>query len=546
MAKDGLIALLRAGMLLGAVATVLCPSGAAYSGPPQERDNVTATLEVQKALQLGRELLVKGSYEAAVHVLEERITKINGSREYLAVLREAYRGHVKELRLAAKDAEAEVYNRRLLILDPGAALDGATARAAAPQAQAPPTPAKSDPPKPKPLFRLLGDKEAKPADPFGQANAQQARLLLEQAEQEYAKDRFLAACRLYEQASKTDPNATAECLERWAYCKLFAVVERMNHPPEGGLPFGELEREVRLAMSLAPAKLDGAGQDLLRRIHERRRSGDSLDTPAADERASVVAVRHLERAANGWAVADTPNFRVYHNQPRELAEKAAQVAERTRTDMLKKWFGESNEAWPQKCDLYLHATAQDYAQATGVPANSPGHSAIRAEGPRVLVRCMHMHCDNPAMLIAVLPHETTHVVLAGKFGDKPVPRWADEGMAVLTEPREQIDRHLRNLPKHSQERQLFYLRDLMRLEQYPEPRRVGAFYSQSVSVVEFLSREKSPQVFARFLNDGMQGNYEEALRRHFGYQDFNELEQRWRASAFRDSSNSGIVAERDR
>src|SRR5205085_9962184 len=198
-------------------------------------------------------------------------------------------------------------------------------------------------------------------------------------------------------------------------------------------------------------------------------------------------------------------------------EKAAQVAERTRDEMLRKWFGDSGEAWPQKCDLFLHANAQDYAQATGVPANSPGHSEIRQEGAHVVSRRMHMHCDNPNMLGAVLPHETTHVVIAGKFGDKPVPRWADEGMAVLTEPREQIDRHLRNLPKHSQERQLFYLRDLMRLEEYPEPRRVGAFYSQSVSVVEFLSGQKGPQVFAKFLHDGMHGGYEEALRRHYGY-----------------------------
>jgi hypothetical protein len=545
MAREGLRALSRAGALLAAAAAILIPIAGAAGGPPQERESVATSLEVQKALQLGRELVVKGNYEAAVHVLEEKITCINGSREYLAVLREAYRGRVKELRLANKDAEAEVYNRRLLILDPGAALDGATARATAPQTQVAQTPTKSDSPPPKPLFRLQSEQDAKPADQFQQANTQQARQLLDQAEQEYAKDRFLPACKLYEQAYKTDRAATADCLERWGYCKLFAVVERMNHPPEGGVPYGDLEREVRLAMSLAPAKLEGAGQDLLRRIQERRRGGENSLAQTGEEKPPTIAVQHQERSANGWAVAETANFRVYHNQPRELAEKAAQVAERTRTEMLRKWFAESNEAWPQKCELFLHATAQDYAQATGVPPNSPGHSEIRAEGTRVLLRRLHVHCDNPNMLIAVLPHETTHCVLAGKFGDKPVPRWADEGMAVLTEPREQIDRHLRNLPKHSQERHLFYLRDLMRLDEYPEPRRVGAFYAQSVSIVEFLSKQKGPPTFARFLADGMQGSYEEALRRHFGYQDFNDLEQRWRAYAFQANNSSAGVASRN-
>ena len=73
---------------------------------------------------------------------------------------------------------------------------------------------------------------------------------------------------------------------------------------------------------------------------------------------------------------------------------------------------------------------------------SPGHSSIRTDGPRVLSRRIDLHCgDVPNLLAAVLPHETTHVTLAGQFGDRPVARWADEGMAVLTEPREKVERH---------------------------------------------------------------------------------------------------------
>jgi hypothetical protein len=323
------------------------------------------------------------------------------------------------------------------------------------------------------------------------------------------------------------------------------VVERLNQTTDAPAPYTDLEREVRVAMALAPAKLEGAGQDLLRRIQERRRDAESIDTQPTEDR-TPVAVRHQERAANGWAIAETTNFRVYHNQPREIAEKAAQVAERTRTAMLRKWFDEGSDPWPQKCELYLCATADEYARLGNAPATSPGHSAIQADAGRITVRRMFMHCDNPNMLIAVLPHETTHCVLAGRFGDKMVPRWADEGMAVLTEPREQIDRHLRNLPKHSQERQLFYLRDLMNLENYPEPRRVGAFYSQSVSIVDFLTRQKGPQTFARFLYDGVNGNYEEALRRHYGYRDFSDLEVRWRASAFRETAGGNQVATGER
>src|SRR5437588_652480 len=59
--------------------------------------------------------------------------RFNGSREYLATLRDAYRAYIRELRLANKEAEAAEYLKRLRILDPGALLDGSVARGANPQ-----------------------------------------------------------------------------------------------------------------------------------------------------------------------------------------------------------------------------------------------------------------------------------------------------------------------------------------------------------------------------------------------------------------------------
>src|SRR5579885_2843075 len=77
---------------------------------------------------------------AAVHVLEQQLAKINGNREYLACLRDAYRGHIKELRQAGRGDEAQTYLRRLEILDPGARLDFPDARRAEPVAVKPPVP----------------------------------------------------------------------------------------------------------------------------------------------------------------------------------------------------------------------------------------------------------------------------------------------------------------------------------------------------------------------------------------------------------------------
>src|SRR5262249_28605665 len=143
----------------------LTPGTAALAAPPDEREAVAATLAVQQALQHGRDLVARGSYETAVHVLEGQLARINGSREYLAVLREAYRGYVKERCQANKDAEAEVYFRRLLILDPGAVLDGNRSAPPPARSAAAPKPPPPEQPRPGPIVRAKGP------DPFDPVNS---------------------------------------------------------------------------------------------------------------------------------------------------------------------------------------------------------------------------------------------------------------------------------------------------------------------------------------------------------------------------------------
>ena len=233
-------------------------------------------------------------------------------------------------------------------------------------------------------------------------------------------------------------------------------------------------------------------------------------------------------------MAETANFRVYHLLAQEKAEKLIQTAESTRLIAARKWFGEALEKWPDKCDIYVYATGDDYSKHTGQPRDCPGHSRMPMDGGRVLERSIHVHADNGNMLIGVIPHEVTHVVLAGKF-PRVVPRWADEGMAVLSEPRDRINLHLHNLPMHAQKRQLFAAEQLMKLDEYPEPQRMGAFYAQSVSLVDYLSKQRGPKVFADFLSDGLRSGYEAALRKHYELNSFADLDKAWQKSRWRAS-----------
>src|SRR5437588_11135011 len=124
MAKEGLFAWVCAGLVLTAGQLV----GNAVAA--EEPANVTTALSVQTALQQGRDQLLHGNPRGAVYVLESQLARINGNREYLMTLRDAYRGYIKELRPANEEEPAQRYLQRLLIRDPGAGGDPAVTRAA--------------------------------------------------------------------------------------------------------------------------------------------------------------------------------------------------------------------------------------------------------------------------------------------------------------------------------------------------------------------------------------------------------------------------------
>jgi hypothetical protein len=241
-----------------------------------------------------------------------------------------------------------------------------------------------------------------------------------------------------------------------------------------------------------------------------------------------VTVTH--RADEGdWAVASTDNFLIYHRRSRAFVEKVAQTAERTREAQNRRWFGGGDD-WSPRCRIYLYTDPEEYSAATGAPPHSPGHTRIDGEGERIFGRTIHLHGDGPELVRAVLPHEVTHAVVAGRFGAR-VPRWADEGIAVLSEPRERVDAHLRWLPRWRDDGRLVPIRRLLHQEEYPDPRTLGSFYAQSVSLVDFLVSARGAAEFAEFLREGLRDGYAPALRRHYGWS-WAELERRWREHAF--------------
>jgi hypothetical protein len=496
-----------------------------------DRDRYRATLSVQVALEQGLQHLQRGQFAEAVSVLEQKIASIDGNRRYLMALRDAYRGHVRQLRAANRLAEARVYEARLQILEPV----GATQESGRPGITARGTPA-----------------EKEPDDPFDPANraagtglgGQRAHGLLARAMKAFEQKRYEEAAHLFGQADRLAPGSAAEHREQWAYSRLEAVVEALNR---GAVPEpAALEREVRSALEMAP-RFDRVADGILKRLKE----------PGG----ANVKVKHTPREGNGWAVAQTTNFKIYHAGPEEVAEKAARVAEATRLAMTRRWFGEMPADWSPPCVIYLHPTARGYASATGAPATATGHATWKQKGEQVLERRIDLPADNPALLSTALPCQTTHIVLGGRFGVHCLPRWADEAMGLLSEPREQVEQHLANLAARDG---AFTLRELMAQGDWPEARRLASFYAQGVSLVDFLCQKKAAATFARFLREALDasyqkalarfraartddlkvldrllteelvegGGYERALERFYGYRGFAELEAAWKQHAF--------------
>jgi tetratricopeptide (TPR) repeat protein len=532
MVRNGILALAAIGSLLG------LPSGDATSGDDPE-GRIRTQLAVQTALQQGRDNLQRGNYQAAVYCLEKEIVRVDGNREYLNLLREAYRGYVRELHQANNHAEAKRYQERLRILDPGSHIEmnarhpsGAPTVAALASQTAATAPAPSrtaETPTPRPVTYTARPQMPEEHDPFADANSAspsqpQVRELLDRARHEFDHKSYVSANRLYEEANRLDAQATAPYRDFWAFCKLYAVTDAVNKA--GGVPPSDAEKEVLAALALsASPQLERHGKDLLRQIHDRR-----------------VEVRHTPAHDRNWAEAETENFRIIHNQSRELAEQVARIAETTRATMTRKWFGEDAARWNPKCRIILYSSADHYARDTGKPADSPGHTTMKTEGERVVDRRIDLHCDVANMLTHVLPHETTHAVLSGRFGRHLVPRWVDEGIAVLSEPRDRIDRYLHSLPQYRAKRELFTSAQLVAMKDYPEARLISAFYVQSISLVEFLSSQKGgPQEFTRFVRDGLEKGFEASLREHYAIQDFGELEQRWSQYAFRDTAGTASL-----
>jgi hypothetical protein len=253
-------------------------------------------------------------------------------------------------------------------------------------------------------------------------------------------------------------------------------------------------------------------------------SGSAAQSRPAQDAAVKRAGADAEGVA--WQLYETPNFRVFHQDAR-LAAAAGNAAESVRAAQAKRWASSAGERpWTPPCDLYLYPSGKIFARETKQPETSPGFSTMMCNGNRVVTRRINLRADHPLLVTAILPHEVTHVVLADLFTDQQIPRWADEGIAVLAEPRAEQAIRAAELQEPLQAGRVFDLRKLMAME-YPDAKDWSLYYAQSVSVTRFLVEQGPPEKFVQFVQNSLRDGTEGALRGTYGIGGFAELQDRW-------------------
>jgi hypothetical protein len=273
-----------------------------------------------------------------------------------------------------------------------------------------------------------------------------------------------------------------------------------------------------------------------------------VGTQAADESAAKSAwkdevLRSYE--TQGWLIQETGSFRVVCRRDSTDAARLPLACEALRRQLQTTWLGDATGEWSPRCEVVVHPTVAGYVKQLGSGSEqSSGCATIDIEKGRVVRRRIDLRADAEDWMVSALPHEMTHVILADRFATRQIPRWADEGIAILSEPaarqgirRSAMQRALVRIPRYS-------ATDLVALREYPTGDRRDAFYGQSASLVAYLIERESPAKFIEFLQFGQQRGFESALAETYQIRSLADLDTLWRPQLLERGQSAELFAAR--
>src|SRR5262249_37346173 len=144
-------------------------------------------------------------------------------------------------------------------------------------------------------------------------------------------------------------------------------------------------------------------------------------------------------------------------------------------------------------------------KVTVTTGGSGGATTFGFQDGQIFEQSMRIEGTLDRLLVSVLPHEVTHTVFAFHFR-RPVPRWADEGGAVLCEDTRERRRHEQSMRQLARDQRLIPLRRLLGLREYPAD--VMALYVEGYCLTEFLVGKRDRKTFLAFVKQGAEDDWD--------------------------------------
>ena len=250
----------------------------------------------------------------------------------------------------------------------------------------------------------------------------------------------------------------------------------------------------------------------------------------AEASKAETAAKSSVKRSGSWLIEETENFCICRPVGYKIKTDIGGSFEALRKELCGTWLADNDRAaWKPKCHVVVHAKLEGYLKEVGPGGRqTTGSSLMDFDKDRVVMRRIDVRGDKEDWFSAAVAHELTHVVLADRFTHVQIPHWADEGMAILADTAAKQSRHGQDLMAAISNGSVFRLAELLTLDGYPRPARMGAFYGQSASVVAFLTRLGTRDQLVTFVDRATSQGYDTALREVYKIANVAELEHRWR------------------
>jgi len=219
--------------------------------------------------------------------------------------------------------------------------------------------------------------------------------------------------------------------------------------------------------------------------------------------------------ADQSATCVTTNFIVRGPSPR-MTRLVADAAEHWREQLALEWLGKQLPLWEQRCSIVLQLQ----------PDNGGGATLMQFADGKARIVSMRLEGTYDRILDSILPHEVTHAVLASATG-RPLPRWADEGAALLAEDIEDTGNRERDVRQVLGKNERVPLRRLFAVREWNELADVNILFAQGYSVVRFLVERTDKTTFLAFVKQGMEEGWDAAAKTCYRFESVELMEAAW-------------------